>query len=259
MVCRAYSSFSRNSHRAALFVFCLACNSAAFSETPTSVSLVAEDSWPPYSDSQGRGLSNELVSAAYNLVGIETQIAVMPYARVEHQVQAGKFDGGFNVTRQASTEELFVFGQQPLLSAPASFFFRRAEGQTYSSYEDVPDGIKIGLIIGYEYGDIYQQNKHRFVEIRVSQQQQIIRMLMAGRIDAAIMFDEVAAYNLRRMGLETDRIDKAFQNHVSEIYVGFSLKNDRSAHYAERLDKGLLNLKASGEYQKIVDRHFKDE
>lgn len=226
--------------------------------TSTRVQLAVENSWPPYSDVNGQGLSTDLVSAAYRAVGARVTVKVLPYARVEESIQAGLVDGGYNVTRQSSTEDVFLFGSEVLLTAAASIYVNVGGGANYKSYDDIPSGARIGLIIGYEYGDIYQQNSHRFNEVRVSTQSQLIKMIKAGRIDMAIMFDEVAAYTLRELGLPMDAIDKSFLNHISDIYVGFSLKRASSSHYAELLDKGLRLLRETGEYQTLVELTLRD-
>ncbi len=234
-------------------LLCLAFSMPLMAENsrlPT-VRLAAENSWAPYSDERGEGLSNRLVKAAYAAVGYEVDISVMPYARVEYQVLNGVSDGGFNVTRQASTEDLFLFGRVPLLKAAASFYFSREHAKAFESYDALPDGTRIGLILGYEYGDIYQANRHRFIETRVSYQYQLIRMLLAGRIDAAIMFDEVAKFTLAEMQLPKGSLQQGFQNHVSDIYVAFSPNNPSAQNLSERLDKGLSLLKESGEYRRL--------
>jgi len=139
----------------------------------------------------------------------------------------------------------------PLLSAAASFYFSQAHGKVFESYDTLPNGTRVGLIIGYEYGNIYQTNRHRFTETRVSYQHQLIRMLLAGRIDAVIMFDEVAKFTLAEMQLAKGSLQQGFQNHVSDIYVAFSPNNPSAPYLSERLDKGLNLLKESGEYQRI--------
>ena len=233
--------------------------SIAYAEsTSTQVQLVTEDSWPPYSDVNGQGLSTDLVSAAYRAVGKRVSVNVMPYARVERHIRAGLVDGGYNVTRQSSTEDMFLFGNEVLLSAPASFFFKVGNGANYKSYDDLPNDIRIGLIIDYEYGDIYEKNAHRFNEFRVSKQSQLIKMIKTGRIDAAIMFDKVAAYTLRELDLSIDSIDKGFLNHTSDIYVAFSLQRASSSYHAKLLDQGLRLLRESGEYQALVEESLRD-
>jgi len=238
-----------------LMIACLGALVGAHAEpTSSQVQLVTENSWPPYSDVNGQGLSTDLVTAAYRAVGQRVAVEAMPYARAEQQIRAGLTDGGYNVTRQASTEDLFLFGQEVLLTAPASFYVNAGGGANYKSYDDIPTGVHIGLIIGYDYGDIYQEHAHRFEEVRVSKQSQLIKMVKAGRIDAAIMFDRVADYTLRELDLPVDAIDKSFQNHVSNIYVAFSLKRASSSHHAELLDEGLRLLHKTGEYQTLVEQ-----
>jgi len=234
-------------------LLCFAFSAPLMAENSTLpiVRLAAENSWAPYSDERGEGLSNRLVKAAYAAVGLNAKISVMPYARVEHQVLNGVSDGGLNVTRQASTEELFLFGRVPLLSAAASFYFSREHGKAFESYDALPEGTRIGLIIGYEYGDIYHANRYRFTETRVSYQHQLIRMLLAGRIDAVIMFDEVAKFTVAEMQLPKNSLQRGFQNHVSDIYVAFSPNNPSAQYLSERLDEGLSLLKESGKYQRM--------
>jgi len=69
-------------------LLCLAFSAPLMAENETLpiVRLAAENSWAPYSDERGEGLSNRLVKAAYAAVGLDAKISVMPYARVEHQV-----------------------------------------------------------------------------------------------------------------------------------------------------------------------------
>lgn len=109
----------------------------------------------------------------------------------------------------------------------------------------------MGVIIDYEYGDEYTQHQHRFKQHAVNNQSQIINMLLTQRIDGAIMFDEVALYNLNQMGLPEDAIEKGAINHVSEIYVAFSKKNPQHQQLARDLDQGLRWLRDSGEYDTI--------
>ena len=80
-------------------------------------------------------------------------------------------------------------------------------------------------------------------------------MLIAKRIDAAIMFDRVATYTLMEMKLDDRVISKGATNHVSDIYVAFSKQNPQSARLAADLDKGIRALKQSGEYNTLLNIH----
>lgn len=216
-----------------------------------SVLLGAEDSWPPYCDKQGAGISTNIINAAFAKEGIQTEIRVRPYARVLQEVKSGALDAGYNVTRQENTEKDFIFGHEPILQAKAFWYVTNASTFKFNTINQVPNLFRVGGIIDYEYGDTYEQHRQRFRETRVPRQSQLIKMLHTGRIDAAIMFEEEANQALRDMKLPADSIRKMMYNHTSDIYVAFSRKKDNSIKNAAALDRGIKLLKASGEYDKL--------
>lgn len=235
-----------------LFILCATCH--ADNNRLNSVVLAVEDSWPPYAGAKGQGIATDIVKQAFSAVEIKSFVKAFPYARVLAEIEKGTVVGGYNVTRQASTEEQFLFGQQVLLTAAASFYFQENNTQVlrYKSIADIPDGTRIGLIIDYEYGDSFEQHQHRFKQVRVSSQRQIINMLRLGRIDSAIMFDKVASHTLNSMGLDQNAIKKGPLNHTSDIYVAFSRTHQYAQFFANKLDEGLLLLKESGQYSKLL-------
>lgn len=216
------------------------------------IHLGAEDSWPPYSDEQGQGISTHLIKAAFAKSGLTPTFQVLPYARVLHDLESGKIDGGYNVTRQTTTEDKYLFGDVPLLTVDAYWFFRPDTYTNIKRIEDIPARFRVGVIRDYEYGDIYENHRHRFTEVKVTQQSQIIRMLKQGRIDAAIMFEQEALHALKQMQWQDDVFDKRFLNHQGDVYLAFSHKSPRARWLAEQLDKGLLMMQETGEYDRIL-------
>lgn len=206
------------------------------------ITFAAENSWPPYADSQGNGISKTLIQQALKGSKFRPEFIAVPYARALQMTEYGEVHGCFNVTRQTDTEDKFLFGEQALLVAHASYFYSAKNVKNYSSVDEIPDGASIGLILGYEYGNEYEKQRHRFREFRVSSQEQIIRMLLSGRVDMAIMFDEVAAYHLDMLNLSEDDVIKGARNHSSDIYVALSRKKAESAEIAKALDKGLAKI-----------------
>lgn len=217
---------------------------SAYSLAKTDIVLAVEDSWPPFSLSDGTGISQQKVRQAYQLMGMNVNFVVVPYARALHMTLLGEVDGTFNVTKQQSTIKLFKFGQEPLLQASASFYYPTHKNLGLTSIEEAPDGLVIALIIGYEYGELYEQNRSRFNEIRVSNQRQIISLLLKNRVDAAIMFDDVAHYYLQQMQLTQSAIEKGDINHTSDIYVAFNKDNPELQNFINKLDSGLQMIKA---------------
>jgi polar amino acid transport system substrate-binding protein len=206
--------------------------------------LAAEDSWPPFSLSDGTGISQQYIDRAYQKMGVSVKFVVVPYARALHMTQIGEVDGAFNVTKQASTKKLFNFGKEPLLQASASFYYPPDKDLHLDSITDAPDGLIIALIIGYEYGEQYEQSRSRLKEIRVSNQRQIISLLLKNRVDVAIMFDDVANFYLQQMHLANNAIEKGKINHTSDIYVAFNKDKPQLQHFIDQLDAGLRIIKA---------------
>lgn len=236
-------------------ILCI-CWSLTFSAcphaSPKPLILGAEDSWPPYSDKLGQGISTNIVKAAFAKVGLDVHVVVRPYARVLQDVKAGAIDGGYNVTRQQNTELEFVFGKEPILQASAYWYFRPNAALPINTPKKLPDGFRVGAIIDYEYGDIYEIERRRFKEVRVPRQVQLIKMLQQGRIDAALMFEEEANQTLKEMGLSNTAVQKGMFNHTSDIYLAFSRKKTHSQELAQKFDQGIKKLKETGEYERLL-------
>lgn len=220
-----------------VFLISCALYSASVFAQP-SITLAVENSWPPYANQYGDGLSKQILQKAFANQGIQVSFVTVPYARALHLTEIGKVDGAFNVTKQTSTIEKFSFGQEPILVASASYYYPINSKFNYKSVADIPSGTTVAVILGYEYGNDYELNKHRFDEVKVSSQEQIIKLLLRNRADMAIMFDEVAKYHLTKMQLTEHAIIKGELNHTSHIFVAFN-KDKALQTVIEKLDKGL--------------------
>jgi len=206
----------------------------------TIIVLAVEDSWVPYSDRRGNGISKKLVTQAFQAVNRQVEYKVFPYARALRKAEQGVVDGVFNVTKQENTMNTFHFGQEPLLQADTYFYYPPGSKLDYQSSREIPENTKIAVIIGYEYGDEYESNKHRILENRVSKQKQIIHLLRSKRVDMAIMFEKVAEYNLLELGFLPSAIKKGHLNNTSQIYVAF---NKKRVDLSVLLDRGLRKIR----------------
>ncbi|UUO24816.1 amino acid ABC transporter substrate-binding protein [Colwellia sp. M166] len=220
---------------------------AAKSYAKEVIMLGVENSWPPYSDSDGNGISKDIITKAFRAVELEVEFVVLPYARALKMTKDGILDGAFNVTKQISTIKQFNFHDVPFLKASASFYYPPNSSLDYQRLADIPDDIIIGLIIGYEYGDDYEKHRQRFNEVRLAKQSQIIEMLQSKRIDMAIMFDEVAAYSLQQLNLSSSVIKQGAINHISDIYIAFSKSRDTD-NIIKAFESGLKKLNNEAVY-----------
>lgn len=216
------------------------------------IRIAAEDSWPPFSDSNGQGLSRQIATAAFGHSGYTLDINVVPYARALRQVEQGLADACWNVTRQANTEARYHFGEEPLLQADISFFYRADTPLHYTGFAEIPSGTKIGVIIDYEYGDEFEKHKNRFKLWPVSTQKSLLYMLKAHRFDVVLMFDKVFDANVRLLELNPEDYKKGHNFYTSDIYIAFDAANDNAELYSQALDAGLRALRESGRHDEIM-------
>lgn len=216
------------------------------------VRIAAENSWPPFSGRRGLGLSQKIASEAFAVTGYRLDLIVVPYARALRLVDQGEVDGCWNVTRQANTEERFHFGTEPLLQADVSFIYRANNVYDFTTIADIPTGTKIGVIIGYEYGDEFELHKDRFQITSVPSQKSLLYMLSAGRFDMVLMFDEVFAFKLAELKLKPAGYVKGNNFYRSDIFIAFNASSPRSHILSQALDKGLQYLHKTGRYAEIM-------
>ncbi|WP_077755790.1 substrate-binding periplasmic protein [Shewanella psychrophila] len=221
------------------------------SQQPTQViKLAAEDNWAPFANASGTGISHTIINSAFSRVGVEVESIVVPYSRAVVMAKKGLVEGVFNLVKEKSTEDHFVFGEQALFSATASFYQNAKMPIQAVDKWKLPPNTKVGIIEGYEYGD--ELNLLPNVQIfELSNHNQLINLLLLDRIDLAIMYDLVADQYIQRMGVTAD-IKQTFTNHTGQVYLAFSKDNPQAENLAKLLDTGLSSLKKDGSYQKIM-------
>ncbi|QYJ80538.1 transporter substrate-binding domain-containing protein [Shewanella acanthi] len=245
--------FSFNSHfTLAQQVEQLKSTPSSQSTTASTITLAAEDSWPPFADQFGHGISHRLIKAAFEQLPYEINSLIVPYSRGLMMAEKGSVDGVFNVSKEESTEQRFVFGNTPLFVATASFY-QKKQTKTVNNKWALPIGSTVGIIKSYEYGNEFNElvKQRKLNIVTVTTQQQLVNLLLIGRIDAALMYDLVAQEVLAKMGVDGE-VQSVFINHSSNIYLAFSKQSPRAKQLAQELDLGLLRLKTNGKYQQLL-------
>lgn len=215
-----------------------------------TVKLAAEDNWAPFAKSSGTGISHSLINSAFSRVGVEVESIVVPYSRGLVMAKKGIVDGVFNLVKEKSTQDHFIFGKEPLFSATASFYQNAKNTTVADDKWGFPPNTKIGIIEGYEYGDELLSLPNIHI-LTLSNHNQLINLLLLERIDLAIMYDLVAEQYIDQMGVSKD-ILPTFTNHTGQVYLAFSKENPEAESLARLLDKGIISLKQDGSYQKIM-------
>ncbi|NVO04686.1 MAG: transporter substrate-binding domain-containing protein [Rhodoferax sp.] len=224
--------------------------------------LMVGDNWCPYNcapDAPRRGYMVEVlerVLAPYFTLSYKLE----PWSRAIVMVETG--EAQLLVGTPAST------GQKTLASAPlgvdqSCFFVRKGNPWRYTRVGDLKR-IRLGVIQDYSYDDngpldaliaAFRRHNDPRLEVAVGENalENNFRKLEAGRMDVVLENENVGRYMVQELKLQ-DAIDLAdcATHHVATTHVAVSLTRADARQILQRVNKGLAELRRSGELASIL-------
>lgn len=223
------------------------------------------DPWEPYHyrdvGGQVHGLDIELVSAIANAAGCSIDFDQEDWATLLGRLRDGEIDILSGATRTAAREQ-FAWFSEPYREEEFRLYVRSGEAGKFSgdSLEAlVAAGMTVGTTLEYVYGpevdDLQDDERYAanfsgaaFGELNVGR-------LLDFEIDGFLEDLFVAATIIRKRGLEDTIEAHPLAVSSGPVHLMFSRKSLDSAT-VQRLNEGLARIRASGEYQRIVDRYL---
>lgn len=218
--------------------------------------LAAEDDWYPFSGiHKGRhaGFSPELIRAAFATQGVDVSFRVMPLTRCLALARTSHVLDCVESIRGQDIENLYVWHQVPMFKSRLHLYARKNSNFVYRSIQDLQNGPRVGVTVGYEYGNEFDRSRSIRRDIANTDLQGLNKLLL-GRVDLMPVYDKVYA-SLASSNPDIRNGLKAVGTLMeTDLYIAFSRQHPDAHKYADLLDKGLQQLQASGEYQKIENR-----
>lgn len=225
---------------------------AAAAET---VVIAAEDDWAPYSsmsaDRSGvEGLAPDLVRAAFKTQGVDVSFLTLPFARCMFYAQEGKVAGCFNATITDGNRDAYHWHATPLFHEGLAIF-GRAESTDQGLREKDLEGKTVGVTIGYTYPTSFLKND-RITKVNTSSDANLLRMLVAGRVDYILLNTMPGYYRIRKDPTVQGRIKLVGTIRLDGFWVAFSRQHPEGRRLADVLEKGLNQIKADGTYDQLL-------
>jgi len=216
------------------------------------VELVA-DPYPPYQYDEGgtvKGIDHDIIAAAFGEFLIETRIRLLPWEACIEQMEMKQADGIFQIAPTPERKKTYAFSH-PLRTARTVFFKKSGSPvRLHGNAEILPQLTKfrIGVLSGYSYDPVIDRLKEP-VKIAARNQEQLLKDLLAGKLDMALMDSGVASYLMQKMHIVDIEPVKGYQ--ISrQLHVAFQKNLDKLVHI---FNAGLKKIKESGLYNKILD------
>jgi len=234
---------------------------ANLESTKSKKIIIASDEWCPYNcapEAKDQGFMVEIARAAFKLSNIEIEYQTSNWSRVLKLTREGQIEGALGSTADEASENGLTYGAEPMAQSYFAFIVRKDSDFVYQDLTSL-DKISFGIIQDYDNGpDIakYMAGKPKNVVVQVGNNafEKNIRLVTAGRIDAAIDDSSYAAYALTQMGLRDQTKLVALDKEPIAIAIAFS-PTQKGKILAATLDKGIRKLRASGDLAKILAKY----
>lgn len=238
----------------ALFVSQLVCGTAV----SAPLLIAVEDDASPWSNSDGTGFANDIVSAAFKAAGVEMVLTVVPYARCKDMAIKGKAAACLSMAWLPEFSGKIVFAEKPLFPCYADYFSPINKPLKATREEDLPKGTVVGIVSGYEYPpSIYALQKKGVLIFEESESENLnLKKLAMGRIDAALVDNnetKTAEVLIARAGV-TGQVTRSFRSGIMNLFIGFSSKHPQGMEALKKFNKGHRIISANGTRRNIEQK-----
>lgn len=227
--------------------------------------VLAGDHWPPYVNARGDsrdGFMVELAREAFKLSDIELEYQERPWARCLKLAAEGTIDGVIGIYFTEARKLGFVIPEESLGLSVNRFYTLNASSWRYTGIPSL-ENVTIAAIEGYDYGELndYLASDPAGRKGKVIRMygdgvlEGILKMLVIGRIDAAIEDELVMAYMAERTGITSSIREAGEVNPINPVGIAFSPVMPSAARYASALDSGIRELRKSGRLARILDSY----
>ncbi|MFC4864604.1 substrate-binding periplasmic protein [Pseudomonas sp. MAHUQ-62] len=233
--------------RVLLLALCLLCHSFAAAEELR----LTNGEWAPYLGAKlpHQGVASRIVEEAFALEGVKVRWEFYPWARSMHLAERGERAGTAVWLRSPEREQRF-FISDPVVESSYYLFHRKDRPIDWKQIANLKD-VRLGGAIGYDYGTTFQQaERSGQIQVkRLSGEEQGLRMVLAGRLDAFPMDKVVAFALLNDRFSSTDRKQMSFHPlplRSDSLHLMLSREVPGNAELIVRFNQGLARLRESG-------------
>lgn len=221
--------------------------------------------WEPYQflskADKVTGLDNDLVNAIAKSAGCSVSFVKRPWKRSLIEVKEGDSDiaPGASFSKERAQ---YAYFSDTYRSETMSLFVLKENLTKYSFTnmdELMASDVDIGVVRGYHYGEhfkVARENANTTAKIQeTSADENNIKKLLKRRIDFAIVDPYSGIHLLKQLGAANKVSIHPMTVNSDNIYIMLS-KKSVSQETVQKLNEGLKSIRASGEYQEIINNYL---
>jgi polar amino acid transport system substrate-binding protein len=200
------------------------------------------------------GLHVKYLQFIASKMNMELDIVPMPFARRVVALQSGKIDLMVGMQREDEAQDDIIYIYPGYEQLRHTFFVLASNKAQLTSFDDLLQ-LNIGVTIHAKYYQHFQQQEGLCL-IAVSTLKQKIELLLKGRIDTFIHYQESTEPVIRQRQLENKVVMAPYQpTEYNEYYVTISEKS-RLYPYQETLQKVIKAAVDNHDFIRIRAKHY---
>lgn len=227
---------------------------------------IRADDWCPYTCDPSSGQNGFIIDLAKQILepkGYKVHYKLLNWARSIKDTRLGRYDGIAGAAKTDAPD--FQFPEQHYTWQKVAFFGKASSTFKASSAVDFAT-TKLGLINSYTYDEATNsavEKKEKFLEI-VSGDDGLLsltRMVQDGRIEAFIENPAVFKTYAKKNGLKYEDFKIIGRPAMEKqlLYIAFGPKVKDAKVINKIIDQGILSMRKSGEYQKLLEKYNLEE
>lgn len=224
------------------------------------VAALADEDYPPfyyYDDKAERyaGVSIDICEAVAESLGYTLKFERQPFVRLLYQLSEGGADIACTLFNTSARAPGITFTGSPHVFETISVFGRKGDIKA-SKHLDI-DRIKrhkVGGVRAYFYGKALEDN-NGFKKLEVNDETQLIKVLLAERIDYALGNRASILHHARKLGVEQQIsfVDEAVYD--GPIYIGVSRSRDDALQLASQFTEAVIDFRKTEAYRAILQSY----
>lgn len=218
---------------------------------------IAFEDYPPYEyeeNGQARGINIDLIREAFRRMGLTPVFELRPWKRALLELRTGEIAGLSSGFKTPEREAFACFPSEPLAEEVNVIVVPQGSELRIASPDDLR-GLSVGVVRDYTYGPkIDSLRSFRRVEANTSQQ--LLDMLLNGRMDAALGNRAVFEHQMRKMG-RGGQLRFVYELGRGPLYLFFSrARGDQEAETLARdFGQAVRAMRDDGTFDAIQGRY----
>ncbi len=215
------------------------------------------EEYPPYEYEENKvikGLDIEILRSIEKAENVKFEFVQVPWERALRMTQTGEADGIISLFKTEERQAFLHYPNEGLAFEKNVIFAKNTYKGDIKTVGDLK-GKTIGITSGYSYGKTFD-DASGFTKDPSTDQETMFKKFVNNRYEIVISNELVGHYMLKSLNAK----DYKVLSYVADdqlLYIGISKKSANSKELLDLLNRGLGNLKKSGELAKIRARYMK--